>query len=80
MATVAAHVQSSSVIPISNVEAQWEKLSPEEQLTVHQQLETIQKRDWKTLSIDEKKAGASSLFSNPLPSRRFRQPPHTATL
>ena len=48
----------SPVIPLSNVEAQWERLSQEEQLAVHQQLEEIQKRDWKTLSIDEKKAGA----------------------
>lgn len=48
---------SSSVIPLSNVEAQWEQLSHDEQLTVHQQLEELQKKDWKTLSIDEKKAG-----------------------
>ncbi|KAF9819811.1 hypothetical protein IEO21_01902 [Rhodonia placenta] len=47
---------SSSVIPLSNVEAQWEQLSHDEQLTVHQQLEELQKKDWKTLSIDEKKA------------------------
>ena len=49
---------AASAIPLSNVEAQWERLSSEEQLAVHQQLEEIQKRDWKTLSIDEKKAGA----------------------
>ena len=65
MTTAASGVQSSSstasssVIPLSNVEAQWEKMSAEEQLTVHQQLEAIQKKDWKTLSVDEKKAGAS---------------------
>ncbi|KAI0957893.1 hypothetical protein AcW1_006140 [Taiwanofungus camphoratus] len=47
---------SASVIPLSNVEAQWERLTPDEQLAVHQQLEEIQKKDWKTLSIDEKKA------------------------
>ncbi|PSS31087.1 hypothetical protein EW026_g2893 [Hermanssonia centrifuga] len=46
----------SSVIPLSNVEAQWERLSSEEKLSVHQQLEDIQKKDWKTLSLDEKKA------------------------
>ena len=62
MATAAVHPgaaasSSSAAIPLSNVEAQWEKLSPEEQLSVHQQLEQIQKKDWKTLSIDEKKAG-----------------------
>jgi len=45
-----------SVIPLSNVEAQWEKLNSEEQLTVHRQIEQLQKKDWKELSIDEKKA------------------------
>jgi len=48
---------NDAVIPLSNVEAQWEKLTSDEQLTVHQQLEELQKRDWKTLSLDEKKAG-----------------------
>jgi hypothetical protein len=48
---------SSSAIPLSNVEAQWEKMSNEEQLSVHQQLEELQKKDWKELSLDEKKAG-----------------------
>jgi hypothetical protein len=52
-----------SIIPLSNVEAQWEKLSKEEQLTVHSQLEVLQKKDWKTLSIDEKKAGGLFLAS-----------------
>jgi len=47
---------TEAVIPLSNVEAQWEKLSTDEQLTVHQQLEEIQKKDWKTLSLTEKKA------------------------
>lgn len=61
-----SHSESSSqtVIPLSNVEAQWEKLSADEQLAVHQQLEVLQKRDWKTLSIDEKKAG--ELFFMPI--------------
>jgi cytochrome c oxidase subunit 4 len=53
---------SSSVIPLSNVEAQWEQMSKEDQLVVHQQLEELQKKDWKTLSIDEKKAGALSIY------------------
>ncbi|KAI0362608.1 cytochrome c oxidase subunit IV [Trametes cingulata] len=34
----------------------WERLSADEQAVIHQQLEEIQKRDWKTLSVDEKKA------------------------
>lgn len=52
-----------TVIPLSNVEAQWEKLTADEQLTVHQQLEELQKRDWRTLSLDEKKAGTCIRFS-----------------
>jgi cytochrome c oxidase subunit 4 len=52
-----APATASSVIPLSNVEAQWEKMSKSEQATVHRQLEEIQKKDWKLLSIDEKKAG-----------------------
>ncbi|KAI9065486.1 cytochrome c oxidase subunit IV [Trametes sanguinea] len=57
--SAAAHASSSSaepVVPLSNVEAMWERLSADEQAVIHQQLEEIQKRDWKTLSIDEKKA------------------------
>lgn len=46
-----------SAIPLSNVEAQWATLSSEEKLTVHEQLEKLQQKDWKELSIDEKKAG-----------------------
>ncbi|KAI8982810.1 cytochrome c oxidase subunit IV family [Trametes punicea] len=34
----------------------WERLSADEQAVIHQKLEEIQKRDWKTLSLDEKKA------------------------
>jgi cytochrome c oxidase subunit 4 len=57
---------SSSVVPLSNVEAQWERLTSEEQLTVHNQLEELQKKDWRELSIDEKKAGSCFSFT-PVP-------------
>ena len=70
LATAAAHpphaspssshvTAATSAIPLSNVEAQWATLSPAEQTAVHQQLEEIQRKDWKTLSLAEKKAGAS---------------------
>lgn len=73
LATVAAHpphaaaastttrtttVSAASAIPLSNVEAQWATLNSSEQATVHQQLEELQQKDWKTLSLAEKKAGA----------------------
>ena len=70
---VVSHTSTSSgaAIPLSNVEAQWEKLTPEEQVTVHQQLEELQKKDWKELSIDEKKAGKSIMtMSHPLSLRK----------
>lgn len=64
--TTAAPTASSSsaplLIPLNNVEAQWEKLSKSDQTTVQRQLEEIQKKDWKALSLDEKKAGMSSLL------------------
>ncbi|KAA1469312.1 cytochrome c oxidase subunit IV [Dentipellis sp. KUC8613] len=47
---------AAAPIPLGNVEAQWARLSADEQLAVHQQLESLQKKDWKELSIDEKKA------------------------
>lgn len=52
-------ITSSRVIPVplSNVEALWTKLNSDEKLAVHEQLESLQLKDWKTLSIDEKKAG-----------------------
>lgn len=54
---------SSSAVPLANVEAQWSSLSPDEQGEVHRELEELQKRDWKTLSIDEKKAGEFAVDS-----------------
>ncbi|KAL5533193.1 hypothetical protein ACEPAF_4969 [Sanghuangporus sanghuang] len=47
---------SEPVVPLSNVEAQWGKLSADEQLVVQQQIDELQKRDWKNLSMDEKRA------------------------
>jgi hypothetical protein len=55
-----SHVTAStSAIPLSNVEAQWATLNPTEQTAVHQQLEELQRKDWKSLSLAEKKAGMS---------------------
>lgn len=63
-----------TVIPLSNVEAQWEKMTADEQLTVHQQLEELQKKDWRSLSLDEKKAGMYIRLS----LEAFLRPLHTA--
>lgn len=61
--TSSSATKSPSIIPLSNVEAQWERMSKEDQVAVHSQLEALQKKDWKELSLDEKKAGAQFLFS-----------------
>ncbi|KAJ7236950.1 cytochrome c oxidase subunit IV-domain-containing protein [Mycena rebaudengoi] len=52
--TTAKHTPAA--IPLSNIEAQWALLSSDEKSSVADQLEELQKRDWKLLSGDEKKA------------------------
>jgi hypothetical protein len=42
---------SYSSFPLYNIEAHWEKMSGEEKLTVHEQLEALQVKDWKELSL-----------------------------
>ncbi|GJJ12286.1 hypothetical protein Clacol_006527 [Clathrus columnatus] len=44
------------LISLSNVEAQWDKLSKEDKVTTALQLEELQKRDWKELTQEEKRA------------------------
>ncbi|KAF6743820.1 cytochrome c oxidase subunit IV-domain-containing protein [Ephemerocybe angulata] len=43
-------------VSLANIEAQWNGLSAEEQAAVHDALESVQAKDWKELSVDEKKA------------------------
>ncbi|KAH9928573.1 cytochrome c oxidase subunit IV [Epithele typhae] len=72
----AAHASASSpaAIPLSNVEAMWVRLSEDEQATIHAQLEEIQKKDWKTLSVDEKKAAYYVAFGPHGPRTPTSQP------
>ncbi|OCH88817.1 cytochrome c oxidase subunit IV [Obba rivulosa] len=79
-APVAPHLPPEPIIPLSNVEAQWERLSPDEQLAVHQQLEELQKKDWKTLSIDEKKAAYYVAFGPHGPRAPTHKPGDTVKL
>jgi hypothetical protein len=48
----------ASDVPLGNIEAQWDRLSAPEQAAVYGRIEELQRGDWKTLSMDEKKAGA----------------------
>ncbi|GAA6064420.1 hypothetical protein JCM10212_001195 [Sporobolomyces blumeae] len=49
---------STSVAPVAlnNIEASWKSLTPAEQEQTFKHLEELQKKDWKELSLDEKKA------------------------
>ena len=47
---------SLSTIPLNNLDASWFKLNNEERQQVYSSLVEKQKLDWKTLSIDEKRA------------------------
>jgi cytochrome c oxidase subunit 4 len=44
------------------VEAQWETLTKQEKIDTALQLEELQKKDWKELSLDEKKASMLIAF------------------
>jgi cytochrome c oxidase subunit 4 len=50
-----ATMDLASVVP--NLEARWAKMSKEEQYGVYRHLEDLQRKDWKELSVDQKKAG-----------------------
>ncbi|ORY44277.1 cytochrome c oxidase subunit IV-domain-containing protein [Leucosporidium creatinivorum] len=47
---------SPSAVSLSNIEASWKSLTPAEQESTFKALEELQKKDWKELSLDEKKA------------------------
>ena len=55
-ATTTSSGSKVAPVSLSNVEAKWAGLSEAEQAAVHEQLEVIQQKDWKELSVDEKKA------------------------
>jgi len=55
--TVTSTRTNASAPLLANIEASWKDLASEEQYQVYQQLGELQKKDWKELSMDEKKAG-----------------------
>ncbi|KAK0521983.1 Cytochrome c oxidase subunit 5B, mitochondrial [Tilletia horrida] len=59
---------------LPNIEARWTALSKEEQFGVFRLLEEIQKKDWKELSVDEKKAAYFISFGPHGPRKPITQP------
>ncbi|KAK4048893.1 Cytochrome c oxidase subunit 5B, mitochondrial [Microbotryomycetes sp. JL201] len=49
-------VAPAAGVSLSNIEASWKGLTPQEQEQTFKHLEELQKKDWKELSLDEKKA------------------------
>ena len=54
--TTTTTASSATLVPLSNVEAQWSTLSKSDQAALQHHLEEVQRRDWTALSMDEKKA------------------------
>ncbi|PWN87741.1 putative cytochrome-c oxidase chain V precursor [Acaromyces ingoldii] len=65
-------VDLSTVVP--NIEARWAQLSKEEQYGIFRQLEEVQRRDWKELSVDEKKAAYFVSFGPHGPRKAITRP------
>ncbi|GAA5858229.1 hypothetical protein JCM8547_005699 [Rhodosporidiobolus lusitaniae] len=53
---LARQASTLSPVSLSNIEASWKGLTPAEQESTFKHLEELQKKDWKELSLDEKKA------------------------
>jgi len=66
--------RAASPVPLSNIEAHWERMSSEDKLTVHEQLESLQVKDWKELSLQERKAAYYVAFGPHGPRAPTGQP------
>ncbi|CAO1628308.1 unnamed protein product [Jaminaea pallidilutea] len=67
-----SRIQLSQVAP--NIEARWNSMSKVEQYAVYRQLEEMQRKDWKDLSLDEKKAAYFVSFGPHGPRKPITQP------
>ncbi|GAA5866985.1 hypothetical protein JCM3774_003746 [Rhodotorula dairenensis] len=55
-ASTSAPATTPAPVSLGNIEASWKSLTPTEQEQTFKHLEELQKKDWKELSLDEKKA------------------------
>ncbi|POY72958.1 putative Cytochrome-c oxidase [Rhodotorula taiwanensis] len=55
-ASTSASATAPAPVSLGNIEASWKSLTPTEQEQTFKHLEELQKKDWKELSLDEKKA------------------------
>ncbi|KAI8985809.1 cytochrome c oxidase subunit IV [Pilobolus umbonatus] len=67
---------ASTNVAVQNIETRWKTLSTAEQNTIAKQLEEAQKADWKTLSLEEKKAAYYIAFGAHGPREPITKPGH----
>ncbi|KAK1926533.1 cytochrome c oxidase subunit V [Papiliotrema laurentii] len=76
-AVTVTSTRSNATAPLlGNIEASWKDLSAEEQYEIHQQLRELQKKDWKELTVDEKKAAYWVAFGPHGPRAPIHGPNH----
>ncbi|KAG2201177.1 hypothetical protein INT46_001144 [Mucor plumbeus] len=75
-ARVIGRRNASSNVAVQNIETRWKTLSTAEQNTIAKQLEEAQKGDWKSLSLDEKKAAYYIAFGAHGPREPLTKPGH----
>ncbi|WVQ76494.1 hypothetical protein IAR50_006162 [Cryptococcus sp. DSM 104548] len=74
---VTSSTSNASASILGNIEATWKNLPADEQYEIYQQLEQIQKKDWKELTIDEKKAAYFVSFGPHGPRAPVNGPNHS---
>ncbi|KAG2198000.1 hypothetical protein INT47_004967 [Mucor saturninus] len=70
--------RNASNVAVQNIESRWSTLSTAEQNTIAKQLEEAQKGDWKSLSLDEKKAAYYIAFGAHGPRAPITKPGHAS--
>ncbi|KAL0089781.1 cytochrome c oxidase subunit 4 COX4 [Phycomyces blakesleeanus] len=75
-ARVIGRRNASTNVSVQNLETRWKTLSTAEQNTVAKQLEEAQKADWKSLSVDDKKAAFYIAFGAHGPREPLTTPNH----
>ncbi|KAI8146383.1 cytochrome c oxidase subunit IV [Fennellomyces sp. T-0311] len=70
--------QQKQTVSLQNLETRWKTLAPAERSAITKQLEEAQLKDWKTLSLEEKKAAYYVAFGAHGPREPVTQPGHAS--
>ncbi|KAI9495048.1 cytochrome c oxidase subunit IV [Zychaea mexicana] len=70
--------QQKQTVSLQNLETRWKTLAPAEKSIITKHLEELQTKDWKTLSLKEKKAVYYVAFGAHGPREPLTQPGHAS--